>query len=56
MQKLEAKGCGIVIEAKHLCMCARGVRKQGATFVTSDLQGVFRSEATTRAEFLALHK
>lgn len=44
-------GAACVLEATHLCMCGRGVRKQGSTMVTSSLSGVFRTESSARAEF-----
>ena len=49
-----AKGVGVVIEAEHLCMTARGVRKPGALMVTSAMRGKFRDEVNTRQEFLRL--
>jgi GTP cyclohydrolase I len=51
---LGAKGVGVVIEAEHLCMTARGIRKPGATMVTSAMRGKFREEENTRQEFLRL--
>lgn len=51
---LDAKGVGVVIEAEHLCMTARGVRKPGARMVTSAMRGRFRSDVNTRQEFLGL--
>ncbi|MSQ41655.1 MAG: GTP cyclohydrolase I FolE [Dehalococcoidia bacterium] len=51
---LGAKGVGVVIEAEHSCMTARGVRKSGATMVTSSMRGQFRRDAATRQEFLGL--
>lgn len=51
---LEPHGVAVVIEGRHSCMCVRGVRKQGATMVTSSLHGVFRENASTRAEFMSL--
>ena len=53
-QVLDARGVGVVIEAEHLCMSARGVRKPGAKMVTSAMRGAFRSDANTRQEFLEL--
>ena len=49
-----AKGVGVVIEAEHLCMTARGVRKPGSRMVTSAMRGKFREEENTRQEFLRL--
>jgi len=51
--KLNALGVGIVMEAQHMCMTMRGVRKQHSKMVTSAMLGCFRSSAT-RMEFLSL--
>jgi GTP cyclohydrolase I len=51
---LGAKGAGVVIEAEHLCMTSRGVRKPGANMVTSAMRGKFREDEATRQEFLRL--
>jgi len=54
MEKVGAQGVGVVIEAQHLCMMMRGVEKQNSKMVTSDMQGIFRSQLATRTEFLNL--
>ncbi len=51
---LDPKGVGVVVSATHQCMTTRGVHKPGVTMVTSRMLGLFRSNATTRREFLAL--
>jgi GTP cyclohydrolase I len=52
MTRLEPKGVGVVLETTHLCIAMRGVRRPGATMVTSAMLGTFRSDPKTRAEFL----
>lgn len=54
MEVLKPDGVAVVIEAEHLCMTMRGVRKPGSRMVTSAMRGEFRRSAVTRSEFLAL--
>lgn len=49
-----AKGVGVVIEAKHLCMMMRGVEKQNSMMQSSAMFGLFRTNQATRTEFLQL--
>ena len=54
MDALRPDGVAVVIEAEHLCMTQRGVKKPGSRMVTSATRGVFRDHDITRGEFLAL--
>ncbi len=54
MEALQPKGVGVIIEAEHLCMTARGIKKPGSIVVTSANRGIFRSKLATRQEFLSL--
>ncbi|MDI7276421.1 MAG: GTP cyclohydrolase I FolE [Anaerolineae bacterium] len=54
MGSLQPAGVAVVIEAEHLCMTMRGIKKPGSTVVTSANRGIFRSRAVTREEFMAL--
>ena len=54
--QLAPRGVGVVLEAEHLCMTLRGVRKADAKTVTSAVLGGFRSDPRTRAEAMALIK
>ena len=54
MDGLRARGAAVVIDAEHLCMTMRGVKKPGSRVVTSATRGIFRENPSTRAEFLSL--
>ena len=54
MDSVAAKGVGVMIEARHLCMMMRGVEKQNSKTITSAVRGSFRSDQRTREEFLTL--
>lgn len=54
MEVLEPRGVIVVVEAEHLCMAMRGVRKPGAKAVTSAVRGCFRNSDATRAEAMSL--
>lgn len=56
MEVTHAKGVGVIIEAKHLCMMMRGVEKQNSVMCTSVMLGLLREDPRTRAEFLSLVK
>jgi GTP cyclohydrolase I len=54
MEKLDAKGAAVLIEATHTCMTIRGVKKPGSVMVTSAMRGTFRSNLATRTEAITL--
>jgi GTP cyclohydrolase I len=53
-QGLKAKAVGVVIQAEHMCMIMRGIKKPGSAVITSALRGTFHSNAAQRAEFFSL--
>lgn len=54
IENLEPKGIGVMLSARHLCMEMRGAEKPGTETITSCLKGSFRSNPSTRLEFLTL--
>lgn len=56
MDKLQPYGAMVVVEAEHMCMTMRGVKKPGAKTLTSAVRGCFEKDATSRAEVLSLIK
>jgi GTP cyclohydrolase I len=54
MDAVGAEGVGVVLECRHMCMMMRGVEKQNSSLTTSSVLGSFRSELSTRTEFLDL--
>ena len=56
MDVTDARGVGVIIEAKHMCMMMRGVEKQNSSMKTSSMLGIFRDNHATRSEFLSLIK
>ncbi|MEA3442616.1 MAG: GTP cyclohydrolase I FolE [Chloroflexota bacterium] len=53
-EALKPEGVGVVIQAEHLCMIMRGIKKPGTNVITSAVRGTFRSKSVTRSEFLSL--
>jgi GTP cyclohydrolase I len=54
MRRIEPQGVVVVVQAEHLCMAMRGVRKPGSTTVTSAVRGIFKDDPRSRAEALGL--
>ena len=54
VDKLDARGVGVVLEAEHTCMTIRGIRKPGSRMVTSAMRGLFKSNVATRNEAINL--
>ncbi len=56
MNRLKPKGAMVIIDAEHLCLSMRGIKKPGSRTVTSAVRGIFRSKQSTRDEMLELLK
>ena len=54
VEGIKPDGVAVVVQAEHLCMIMRGIKKPGSAIVTSALKGIFRSRPETRAEFFTL--
>jgi GTP cyclohydrolase I len=54
VEAVHPDGVAVIIQAEHLCMTMRGIKKQGSNVLTSATRGLFRTRAATRAEFLSL--
>jgi len=54
MDGLKPSGVAVVVQAEHMCMIMRGVKKPGSNIITSAIRGAFRSKAESRAEFFSL--
>lgn len=54
LKVLDPRGVAVILQAEHLCMTMRGVKKPGSNIITSAMRGLFRQRAATRAEFLTL--
>jgi len=54
VEGLKPSGVAVIVQAEHLCMIMRGVKKPGSNIITSALRGTFRKKAETRAEFFSL--
>ncbi len=51
---MKPEGVAVVVQAEHLCLVMRGIKKPGSTVITSVVRGTFRSKSKTRAEFFSL--
>ena len=56
MERLKPKGAMVIIDAEHLCLSMRGIKKPGSRTVTSAVRGIFRTKQSTREEMLELLK
>ena len=54
LEGIQPDGVAVIVQAEHLCMTMRGIKKPGSNIITSANRGLFRRKAATRAEFLSL--
>ena len=54
VDKLDPTGVFVVVEAEHMCMTMRGVKKAGSQTITSAVRGIFKTDAKSRSEALSL--
>jgi GTP cyclohydrolase I len=54
VEVLQPQGVAVIVQAEHLCMNMRGVKKPGSNIITSATRGLFRRSPLTRSEFLSL--
>ena len=54
MEGLKPSGVAVVVQAEHMCMMMRGVKKPGSNIITSAIRGIFLKKADSRAEFFSL--
>jgi GTP cyclohydrolase I len=54
VNKLEPKGVAVIVEAEHMCMTMRGVKKPGSSTITTAVRGLYQEDAAARAEVFSL--
>jgi GTP cyclohydrolase I len=54
MDAIKPDGVAVVIQAEHLCMIMRGIKKPGSNVITSAIRGIFKRKAASRAEFFSI--
>jgi len=54
MDAIKPEGVAVVIQAEHLCMIMRGIKKPGSNVITSAIRGIFSRKAASRAEFFSI--
>ena len=54
VEGIKPDGVAVVVQAEHLCMIMRGIKKPGSNVVTSAIRGIFKRKAASRAEFFSI--